>query len=182
MNKGQSDEVALATQNWVERVVIDLNLCPFAKREWLSDKVRVHVATANDAESLVHALVVELALLNRNSEIETTLLVHPDAMSDFDEFNQFLAFADAVIEQMQLQGEFQVASFHPDYRFEGTEYDDAENFTNRSPFPMLHILREASLERVIEAHADTQSIPVRNINLLRELGLNHMRTLLDDCK
>ncbi len=170
-----------ATQQWVEKVVIGLNLCPFAKREWVQDKVRLRLSGADSQEQLLQDLVIELALLKRNPEIETTLIVHPDVLQQFDEYNQFLDFADAVIEQMSMSGEFQIASFHPDYQFDGTENSDAENFTNRSPHPMLHILREASLERVIEAHPDTGNIPVNNIQALRKLGATHMAQLLKEC-
>lgn len=176
-----TDKFISATQNWVERVVIDLNLCPFAKREWVNDKVRINVSDAKTEEELLKSLVVELALLTRKPDIETTLLVHPYVLEEFAEYNQFLEFADVVLEQMSLEGVFQIASFHPDYQFADTQSDDAENFTNKSPYPMLHILRESSLERVIEAHADTTTIPVNNINLLKQLGQQHMQRLLADC-
>ena len=166
---------------WVEKVVIDLNLCPFAKREWLQNKVRLQLSKADSQEQLLQDLVVELALLTRTPEIETTLLIHPQVLKDFDEYNQFLDFADALLEQMSLDGVYQIASFHPDYQFDGTAADDAENYTNRSPQPMLHILRESSLDRAVELHSDTSSIPVTNIQLLRKLGAEHMRSLLLKC-
>jgi len=171
-----------ATRNWVESVVIDLNLCPFAKREWLHNKVRLQVSEASSQEKLLQDLVVELALLNRTPEIETTLLIHPHVLQSFEDYNQFLDFADAVLEQMSLSGVFQIASFHPDYQFSDTDLVDAENFTNRSPYPMLHILREASLEQAVNAHPDTASIPGLNIQLLQGLGASHMQALLDSCK
>lgn len=171
-----------ATKCWVERVVIGLNLCPFANREWLQNKVRLQASQADTQEQLLQDLVVELALLTRTPEIETTLLIHPQALSDFAEYNQFLDFADALLEQMSLEGVYQIASFHPDYQFEGTDINDAENFTNRSPYPMLHLLRESSLERAVEAHSDTAAIPVANIQLMRKLGAAHMTSLLSGCE
>ncbi len=176
-----SDIFTTATQNWVEKVVIGLNLCPFAKREWVHNSVRVSVSEVNDVEQLLHALVVELALLSRQPEIETTLLVHPHVLQDFGEYNQFLDFADSLLEQMSLDGTYQVASFHPDYQFAGTAAGDVENYTNRSPYPMLHILRESSLEQAINAHPDTGNIPVNNVSLLKQLGQQHMQDLLDEC-
>jgi hypothetical protein len=124
---------------------------------------------------------VELALLSRKPEVETTLLVHPGVLTDFDDYNQFLNFADMVIEQMSLEGVYQIASFHPSYQFAGTKHDDPENYTNRSPYPMLHILRESSLEAVIDVHPNTDEIPMVNIERLRQLGAKHMRQLLSSC-
>ncbi|MBX2848406.1 MAG: DUF1415 domain-containing protein [Acidiferrobacterales bacterium] len=167
-----------ATRSWVERVVIDLNLCPFAKREWLQNKVRVKVSHAQNHEQLLQDLVVELALLGKKPEIETTLLVHPELLNDFLEYNQYLEFVDVLLQQMSFEGIYQVASFHPEYCFAGAQDNDVENYTNRSPYPMLHILREASLERVIQAHGSTESIPLANIARLRELGVGHMKGLL----
>lgn len=171
-----------AIRAWVEKVVIGLNLCPFAKREWVQDKVRIQISQANSQEQLLQDLVVELALLNRQPEIETSLLVHPHALQNFDEYNQFLDFADALIEEMALHGVYQIASFHPDYQFDGTSNDDAENYTNRSPHPMLHLLRESSLEQAVNLHPNTAAIPTANIELLEQLGVNHMRALLSDCR
>ncbi len=169
------------TERWVENVVIGLNLCPFAKREWSQSKVRIQLSQANSQEQLLQDLVVELALLNRRPDIETSLLVHPYVLQEFDEYNQFLAFADALITEMGLDGVYQIASFHPDYQFDGTARNDVENYTNRSPYPMLHLLREASLERAIEAHPDTVSIPQTNIQRLKQLGASYMHDLLNDC-
>ena len=171
-------QVESAVGRWIESVVIDLNLCPFAKREWVQKKVRLQVSQANTQEALLQDLVLELVLLNRSPNIETSLLIHPDCLTEFEQYNQFLDFADAVIEQMGLEGIYQIASFHPDYRFDGASDNDPENFTNRSPYPMLHILREQSLELAVQAHHDTASIPADNIELLRRLGAAHMKSLL----
>lgn len=176
-----NEEVVTSTRKWVENVVIELNLCPFAKREWVKNRVRIKHSEALDHEALLQDLVVELALLSRKPEVETTLLVHPSVLTDFDDYNQFLNFADMVIEQMSLEGVYQVASFHPSYQFAGTEHDDPENYTNRSPYPMLHILRESSLEAVIDVHPNTDEIPLVNIERLRRLGADHMRRLLSSC-
>jgi len=181
MTTNQDQRCIEATRLWVERVVIDLNLCPFAKREWVKDKVRLNISQAETADGLLHDLVVELALLSRKPEIETTLLIHPYTLNSFEEFNEFLSFTDLVIEQMSLQGVYQIASFHPHYQFKGTQKGDVENYTNRSPYPMLHILRETSLEEAIQKHPDTNAIPINNMNLLRKLGHKRMTELLESC-
>jgi len=169
------------TQRWLERVVVALDLCPFAKREFLNQRVRFKESAASTQEQLLQDLVVELALLNRRPDIETTLLIHPKVLQDFDAYNQFLDFADSVIMQMKLEGVFQIASFHPHYQFANTHVDDVQNFTNRSPCPLLHILREASLAGVIDRHSDIRKIPHDNIQLMRSLGAEYMQNLLASC-
>lgn len=164
------DKVKGAVGAWVESMVIGRNLCPFAKREWVSDRVRLVVSEARTEEELLLALQGELLRLGEDPSIETTLLIHPQVLARFDDYNQFLDLADGLLQAMELEGIFQVASFHPVYQFAGTEPEDAENYTNRSPYPLLHILREESLERVIASYPDVAEIPVRNIALLESVG------------
>ena len=166
-----------ATRRWLESVVIELDLCPFAGRELRDDRVRFSVTDAATDVQLLQALEAELELLSDNTVIETTLLVHPQVLADFEDYNQFLGLADALLEQMQLDGVFQIASFHPDYQFANTHPDDAENYTNRSPHPILHILREESLARAIEHAADIDQIPLRNIQKMNELGTERLKLL-----
>ncbi len=161
--------------------MIDLNLCPFAKKELVKNRVRFALSSAGNIEQLLHDLQTELGLLEENPDIETTVLVHPHVLTDFLDYNQFLDLADSLIEALELAGVYQVASFHPDYQFAGTEPDAVENFSNRSPFPSLHILREDSLERVINEYPDTADIPERNIKLLNALGMEKMKSLLRKC-
>ena len=166
-----SDEkIILAVRNWVENLVVGLNLCPFAKRELVKNRVRFVTTAANNEEQLVLALQAELTLLNNDPSIETTVLIHPEVLQDFYDYNDFLDVADAVLVEMELDGVYQIASFHPDYQFGGTGADDAENYTNRSPYPVLHLLREDSLEQVIADYPDVDDIPERNIALMNELG------------
>lgn len=174
-----SKEVVESTRKWVESVVIELNLCPFAKRELMQDRVRFTVSEATTEEQLLAALQRELELLGSNAQIETTLLIHPEVLQDFYDYNQFLDFSDRLLVEMKLAGVFQIASFHPAYQFGGTEPDDAENFTNRSPYPMLHILREASLERAIAGYPDIDQVPIRNIEHMNSLGQSKLRSLFD---
>lgn len=175
------EEVIEAVRRWVESLVVGLNLCPFAKRELVKNRVRYAVTEAVTEEQLLLDLQFELELLNRDDAIETTLLIHPGVLQEFYDYNQFLNYADSKLAQMGLNGVYQIASFHPDYQFGGTQPDDAENYTNRSPYPLLHLIREESLERAIANYPDSDQIPGRNIALLNGLGRDKIRALLQAC-
>jgi len=152
------EEVIGPVRRWVESLVVGLNLCPFAKREWVKNRVRCSVTEATTEEELLVDLQAELELLNRDDAVETTLLIHPRVLKEFYDYNQFLDYADSLLVQMRLNGVYQIASFHPDYQFGGTEPDDVENYTNRSPYPLLHLIREESLERAISNYpADSRA-------------------------
>lgn len=170
-----------AVRNWVENIVVGLNLCPFAKKEMIKGSVRFMVSEADSEERLLIDLHKELELLSLDNAIETTLLIHPHVLNDFYLYNQFLSLADALLEQMQFEGVFQIASFHPNYQFADTEINDVENYTNRSPYPILHILREESLDTAIDLHPDTALIPIRNVKLMQKMGLAKMQALLEAC-
>ena len=176
-----NDTLINTVRQWVEQLVIGYNLCPFAKRELVRERVRFVVSRAQDEEQLLVDLENELTLLGADEGIETTLLITPQVLQDFFDFNQFLGRADQRVAQLKLKGVFQIASFHPDYQFGGTEPDDAENYTNKSPYPVLHLLREASLDRAIENYPDAESIPERNIEQLELMGSDQLRRLLEDC-
>ena len=174
MSEPLSDEaVVAATRRWLERAVIGLNLCPFARAPYLKNRVRIVVSPARDEEALLLDLCEELQRLAVTDEedVETTLLVHPHVLDDFLAFNDFLDVADTALQEMKLEGELQIASFHPDYEFADAPLGDVANFTNRSPFPTLHLLRESSIERAVEAVDDTDAIYERNIARLREMGV-----------
>lgn len=168
---------------WIERVVIELNLCPFARKPYEGERVRYVVSDASDPALLLADLERELDLLRQTDagEIETTLLIHPQVLTDFLDYNDFFNAIDALLEQGGYAGEFQVASFHPDYRFAGTERDDAENYTNRSPYPVLHILREASIEQALAGFENPDQIPERNIRTMEKLGAEQMQAVLVQC-
>lgn len=174
-------QVVSAVRKWVETLVVGMNLCPFAKRELVKNRVRFVTTEATTEEQLLLDLQAELELLNADPAIETTLLIHPDVLRDFYDFNDFLGFADSLLLEMKLEGIYQIASFHPDYQFGGTEPVDAENYTNRSPYPVLHLLREESLERVIADYPNVDDIPERNIELMNELGRDKLQALLKAC-
>lgn len=182
LGESENDEqVVLAVRNWVEVLVVGMNLCPFAKRELVKNRVRFVTTAAITEEQLLLVLRAELERLNAEPEIETTLMIHPDVLQDFYDFNDFLHDADSLLVEMELEGIYQIASFHPDYQFGGTSPSDAENYTNRSPYPVLHLLREDSLERVIADYPNVDDIPQRNIELMNELGREKLQALLKSC-
>lgn len=177
-----NDEFFIAkTVIWLERAVIGLNLCPFAKAVHVKKQIRYKVSAATTADALRDDLVAELQLLAAAdpAEIDTTLLIHPHALPDFLDYNDFLYTADDVIHELELDGMLQIASFHPRYQFAGTETGDIGNCTNRSPYPMLHLLREASMDRAVAAFPDAAKIFDRNIEALDELGHEGWRRLFD---
>ncbi|MDP9140927.1 MAG: DUF1415 domain-containing protein [Pseudomonadota bacterium] len=177
------DQTVIAdTRRWLERAVIGLNLCPFAKAAYVKQRVHIAVSSATTPEMLLEDLARELEDLRDAdpTERETTLLVHPQVLADFLDYNDFLDTADAALEALELDGEIQVASFHPQYQFAGTEPDDAENNSNRSPWPTLHLLREDSIEQAVDSYPDVDHIPERNITALRTLGNVGWRKLWED--
>jgi hypothetical protein len=161
--------------------VIGLGLCPFAKDPWQAGRVDVCVSKARDEAGLLADLDHEMTrlLAARPDALETTLLVHPWVLEDFAAYNDFLDLAEGLLRQRGHEGVLQIASFHPDYLFAGAPEDDPANATNRSPWPMLHLLREASVEAAVAAHPDAEAIPTRNVELLREMGAERVRALLE---
>ena len=173
-----SDPIA-DTRRWLENAVIGLNLCPFAKAVHAKGQVRWVLSEATTSQELLETLGEELSFLNEAdpAEVDTTLIVHPHVLQEFLDYNDFLVDADALVEALDLEGVLQVASFHPHYQFAGTEADDIGNFTNRSPYPTLHLLREDSVTRAVEAFPDPEVIVERNVEALRKLGLEGWRKL-----
>ncbi|MDH5835144.1 DUF1415 domain-containing protein [Luteimonas kalidii] len=183
MTDGSFDaaQVEAQVRRWLERAVIGLNLCPFAKAVVARGQVRIEVSDASTPRALLEQLGEELALLRDTpaEAIDTTLLVHPQVLEDFLDYNDFLDDADALVETMGLDGVLQVASFHPDYRFADTADDDPANLTNRAPYPILHLLREDSVDRAVAAYPEPDAIIERNIATVRTLGFDGWRALLD---
>ncbi|HZV63331.1 MAG TPA: DUF1415 domain-containing protein [Telluria sp.] len=165
-------QIIAATERWLERAVIGLNLCPFAKAVQVKQQVRYVVSDARTPEALLETLMDELQTLADADpeQIDTTLLIHPWVLSDFADYNEFLDVADAALEDMQLDGELQVASFHPQYQFADTHINDIGNYTNRAPYPILHLLREDSIERAVAAFPQAAEIFEKNIATMEELG------------
>ena len=164
--------VIAATREWLEKAVIGLNLCPFAKAVYVKNQVRFVVSTARHLDGLLEDLDHELAFLAAADPeaVDTTLLIHPTLLPDFLDFNDFMQLAEAAVAEHELEGVIQIASFHPEFQFEGTAPDDLGNFTNRAPFPTLHLLREASIERAVAAFPEAETIYQRNIETLEALG------------
>jgi uncharacterized protein len=176
----KTDEQMIAdTKNWLELAVIGLNLCPFAKAVHVKAQIRYVVSNAQNEEELLADLLEELQLLyDADAEtIETTLLIHPYTLEDFLDYNDFLEIADAAVSELDLNGEIQVASFHPDYQFAETRYEDVENFSNRAPYPCLHLLRESSVEKAVAAFPDAGKIYEKNIETLHALGVEGWKKL-----
>jgi uncharacterized protein len=166
--------VLAATRTWVESFVVAHDVCPFAGRELARDTIRYTEVEASEWEPALLALIEECHRLDETPAVETTLLVLRHGLGDFDDYLDFLAVAEALMADQGYEGIYQLASFHPDYCFEDAEPDDPANYTNRSPWPMLHLLREASLEQVLAHYADPEAIPERNIEVMRRLGAGHL--------
>ena len=164
--------VVAATVHWLEQAVIGLNLCPFAKAVHVKGQIRYVVSHADTPEALLEQLMEEMQhLADADAErVDTTLLIHPNVLGEFEDYNEFLDVADAALEDMGLDGELQVASFHPQYQFADTHPNDIENYTNRAPYPTLHLLRADSVERAVEAFPEAADIFEKNIATLRALG------------
>ena len=178
-----AQELVLArTRTWLDRAVIGLNLCPFAKAVRVKEQIRFVVSDATTPEALRAELMDELRRLAAADpqQIDTTLLVHPRVLTDFYDFNDFLGQADRALVELNLDGVLQVASFHPHYQFAGTAADDIDNHTNRSPYPTLHLIREASIDRAVAAFPEAESIYERNIDTLQRMGHAGWRALFAD--
>ena len=179
-------------QCWLKTIIIDLNFCPFAKREYLKNSIRYAVCDTpekekekdNDSslETGLQHLAEELQYLDQHAQTETTLLIFPHSFEEFDDFLELIELSDELIDELGYRSIYQIAHFHPEYCFDSVEQTDASNFTNRSPYPVLHLLRESSLQYVIEHHPDTAAIPETNIKLARQMGSAKLQALLENCK
>ena len=168
----EAETIIAATQRWLEKAVIGLNLCPFAKAVFVKQQIRYVVSAATTPEALLEDLMDELrTLLDANPEkVDTTLLIHPYVLTDFLDFNDFLDTVDLAVAEPEFNDAFQVASLHPQYQFAGTAPEDIENYTNRSPYPTLHLLREDSVDRAVAAFPDADQIVDNNVETLNKLG------------
>jgi len=166
------------TKNWVEEIVIGLNLCPFASQPFQNNSIEYAVSTGDSTEQHLQQLAGCFARLDKSEGIETSLLIYPDAYQKFDDYLDMLDFANHLLDDLDYAGTYQIASFHPDYRFADSAEDDASNFSNRSPYPMLHIIRESGLEKAIANYPNVEQIPENNIKKLREIGYQEMQEKL----
>jgi len=166
------------TKNWVEQIVIGLNLCPFAAQPLQNDGIEFSVNPGDSTEQHLHQLADCFTRLDTSADIETSLLIYPDAYQSFDDYLDMLDIANHLLADLNYAGTYQIASFHPDYRFEGSAEDDAANFSNRSPYPMLHLIRESGLEKAIANYPDVDLVPKNNIKKLQDIGYEQMQAKL----
>ncbi|ADZ91309.1 DUF1415 domain-containing protein [Marinomonas mediterranea] len=177
-----TDEVVISqTENWVERFIVGLSVCPFAKREVERQSIRSIVIRTKKNDVALQELMNEINWLDQNPETETTLVIFPTLLADFHRYLDFVELAEELMYQQGCEGVYQLATFHPNYCFSGAEPSDVSNYTNRSPYPMLHILREQSVEKAIEHYGDTSTIPDRNIELMEEKGEAELEKLMKTC-
>jgi len=166
------------TKSWVQEIVIGLNLCPFASQPFLNDSIEYTVIADDSIEQHLQQLANSFNLLDDNPDIETSLLVYPETYQTFDDYLDWLDYANHLLEDLNYTGCYQIASFHPDYRFADSTKNDAANFTNRSPYPMLHLIREHSLESAATNYPDIEQVPKNNIKKLQEIGYTEMQKKL----
>lgn len=178
----ENDDIIIQESRcWLETVVIANNFCPFAKRELDQGHIRFVVSHHTEIQDFLEALMLECEYLDKNTDIETTLLIAANAFKDFDDYLIMLELAQMLMENQGCEGIYQLASFHPDYCFDGSDNEDAANYTNRSPYPMLHLLRESSLEKALTHYDQPELIPENNINKARSAGLEQMKSQLQNC-
>lgn len=170
------------TRAWLQSVVIGMNFCPFARKVFDQDAIHYNVQLKTQFGDAVEELYQECVYLDDHPEIETSLIIFAEDFTDFDDYLDLLVFANHMLERYGYEGIYQLASFHPDYEFDSSESDDAANYTNRSPYPMLHLIREASLENALQHYPDPEGIPERNIAEARKQGLEKMQAMLESCK
>jgi hypothetical protein len=169
------------TKKWLSGFIIHHNICPFAKHEFDKGSIYYDVVDSDSLEEQLQALILACSKLDNETEIETTLLIFPRGLDDFDEYLDFLALSNALMEKQGYEGVYQLASFHPDYCFEGVPEDDASNYTNRAPYPTLHLIREDSLEKVLANYPNPEKIPERNIEFTQKLGVKALQKFLTSC-
>ncbi len=172
------------TKLWLKQVVIGFNLCPFASIPFKKQLIRYVIFEGRDPEDLINKVVSEIELLTKapTEKIETSILITPNILQDFDDYYDFLFLCNDILKQLNLEGVIQIASFHPDYIFENTNSESVENFTNRSPYPMFHFLREESIVHALNSYKNPSSIPEKNMETMRYLGLSKIKKILDDIK
>lgn len=170
------------TKQWLEQVIIGLNFCPFAKKEFVNQTIFYHVSEKESIKSALVELLTQLEYLSSNPEAETSLLIYQQGFRDFNRFLDLVDYANELIVEFGFEGTYQIANFHPEYCFADTDYDDAGNFTNRSPYPTLHLIREASMEKVLSVYKNPEQIPDNNIALAHDKGANYFQEILANIK
>jgi len=170
--------VVCATKQWLDEIIIGLNFCPFAKKEFVNNTIRYHESKVEQVKPALHELIEQCRYLQAHDELETTLVIYSDGFRSFDRYLDLVDYANDLLIDSGFEGIFQLASMHPEYCFEGEDFDDASNFTNRSPYPLIHIIREASMARVLSVYNEPEKIPENNIVLANEKGTNFFQQVL----
>jgi uncharacterized protein len=180
----ENEKAIQTTKNWVEAFVLGLNLCPFARHPYKYDKIRYVIFEGEDVKALCDLLTAEMVLLDATSPaiLETTVIIARNGFADFEDYLSALYDADVLVAELDYEGVYQLASFHPDYKFEGSESDDVSNYTNRSPYPMFHLLREDSVTRALDAFPEVGDILANNQETMTKLGLTKVKKMLDDVR
>ena len=176
-----AEQVIAQTKKWITDVVVGCNFCPFAAKELRQDTIRYLVETGTYLNKSLQVFIKECSRLDEDASIETTLIIFPDSFQQFDDYLDLVDLAESLLKKEGYEGIYQVASFHPQYMFDGAPLNDAANYSNRSLYPMLHILREESIEKALEKYPNPEQIPERNINFAREKGVAYMKMLRDSC-
>ncbi|GAA4360681.1 DUF1415 domain-containing protein [Kangiella marina] len=171
MSQVPQENIIASVRYWLSQTVIGYNFCPFARREFVRNTINYAVSSSNSIEPVLYELVDELQALDQNKAIETSLIILPQGFDSFDDYLDLLDYGNQLLDRLNYTGIYQIASFHPDYCFDGLDKDDPANYTNRSPYPILHILREASLDQALKNYDDPESIPDNNVKLAREKGV-----------
>ena len=176
-NSNKQSEI-LATKEWLSEIIINLNICPFAKKEFVNNTIHYHLSKIEQVKTALHEFIEQCRYLQAHEELETTLIVYSDGFRGFDRYLDLVDYANDLLIESGFEGIFQIASMHPEYCFDGEDYDDAANFTNRSPYPIIHIIREASMSRVLSVYSEPEKIPENNIKLAHEKGANFFQQVL----
>lgn len=177
MNTNEQSEV-LATKQWLDEIIIGLNICPFAKKEFVNNTIHYHLSKTEQVKAALHEVIEQCRYLQAHDELETTLIIYSGGFRGFDRYLDLVDYANDLLVDSGFEGIFQIASMHPEYCFDGEDYDDASNFTNRSPYPILHLIREASMSRVLSVYNEPEKIPENNIKLAHEKGANFFQQVL----
>jgi len=175
------ENIIKQTESWLSSFIISYNICPFAKKEHDKGSIRYAVIESDNIEQCLESVISECQILDSDSSIETTLVIFPNNFTHFDDYLDFLSLAESLLFDQQYEGIYQLASFHPNYCFDGEAENDPANYTNRSPYPMLHLIREESLEKALDSYPHPEKIPERNITLTRQIGLEKLQAILQKC-
>ena len=175
------EQIIKQTETWIKSFIVQYNICPFAKGVLENNTIHYEVVNSRDNEVCLHAVYAECLRLDSQIEVETTFIIFPEHLTQFGDYLDFLAITETLLIEQNYEGIYQLASFHPDYYFEDQEKTDPSNYTNRSPYPMLHLIREASLEKALQSYPQPEKIPQRNIQFTRDMGIEKLQAILNKC-